>query len=52
MRDLAFLEPGIRDYKEIWERNSGSHLWTGSGIRDIVTLKLRDPGFLTARNVK
>ena len=32
IRDLAFLEPGIRDFREIWERDSGLHLWTGSGI--------------------
>ena len=26
IRDLTFLEPGIRDSKEYWERDSGLHL--------------------------
>ena len=27
-----FLEREIRDSKEIWERDSGFHFWTGYGI--------------------
>lgn len=49
IRDLVVLEPGIRDPKEIWERDSGLHLWTGRGIREIVIVKPWDPGFLTAK---
>ena len=30
--DSAFIEPGIRDSKEMWDRNSGLYLWTGRGI--------------------
>lgn len=42
IRDLVVLEPGIRDPKDrdpIWERDSGLHLWTARGIREIVIVK-------------
>ena len=29
---LAFLEPGIWDFKEIWKGDSGLYLWIGRGI--------------------
>ena len=32
IRDLAFLELGMRDFVEIWKRDSGLHLWMGRGI--------------------
>ena len=41
MRDLAFMEPTIRDCKEIWERDSGLHLWTDAGFNLITK---RNPG--------
>ena len=38
---MAFLEPGRRDSKQIWERDSGLYLWTGAGFNVITK---RDPG--------
>ena len=32
IQDLAILEPGIQDRKEIWARDLELHLWTGSLI--------------------
>ena len=59
MRDLAFLETGIRDSKEygsgirdVFMDGTRDLKLLRSGIREIVTLKLRDPGFLTARYLK
>lgn len=46
---MAFLEPGIRDSKEYWERDLAL---LQSGIREIVALKPRDPEFVTAKKLK